>query len=115
MYSPKHHPSKPSQETKATIDMIKSDLDSGIKGEQTAIKYYENMVAVYGDYGCWRGIFTEILNDEREHLAKLLEAKRAVEEKEGTHVHEWKPIVKDGYKGIKCKICAEEQMTSELA
>lgn len=94
--------------------MIKSDLNLGIRGEQDAIKYYENMVAIYGDYG-WRGIFTEILNDEREHLAKLLEAKRAVEEKEGTHVHDWNPIVKNGYKGIKCKICGEEQMTSELA
>jgi rubrerythrin len=80
MYSPKTHPSKsgPSEETKATIDMIKSDLDSGIRDEQDAIKYYENMVALYGGYG-WRWIFEVILNEEREHLAKLLEAKRAIE------------------------------------
>jgi len=82
MYSPKHPPkSGPSTETKATIELIKSDLDSGITDEREAIRFYEHMIAIYGNYG-WRWMFTVILNEEREHLAKLLEAKRAVEEEE---------------------------------
>lgn len=84
MFSPKTHPSKPGsweEETKATIDMIKSDLDLGIRDEQDAIKYYENMVALYGNYG-WRRIFEVILKEERKHLEELLEAKRAVEQQE---------------------------------
>jgi len=80
MYSPQKKSSSVETTTR-TVELMKSDLDAGIKGEQDAIRYYENMAAIYGNYG-WRWIFEEILKDERDHLAKLLEAKRAVEEKE---------------------------------
>jgi len=80
MYSPQKKQNSSAETTRA-VELMKSDLDAGIKGEQDAIKYYENMVGIYGNYG-WRWIFEEILKDERDHLAKLLEAKRAIEEKE---------------------------------
>lgn len=84
MYSPPRHKSKKfcsPPETKAAIELMGSDLDSGITDEREAIRFYEHMVAIYGCYG-WRWMFQVILNEERAHLEKLLEAKRAVEEEE---------------------------------
>lgn len=78
MYSPRSQKGPPA-ETKAAIEFIISDLDLGIKDEREAIRFYEHMVATYGNYG-WRWIFQYILDQERQHLEKLLEAKRAVQE-----------------------------------
>jgi len=79
MYSPPRPSKKGSPaETIATIELMISDLESGITDEREAIRFYEHMIAIYGNR--WRWIFEVILNEERKHLAKLLEAKRAVEE-----------------------------------
>ena len=56
-------------ETKPVKDSI-DDLDALIKSEEEAIELYTRSISDAGD-GLEKGIYEEILKDEKEHLEKL--------------------------------------------
>jgi hypothetical protein len=64
---------------KGAIGFIRRDFDTLIRDEKLAIEAYTKMNSVYGSFG-WRKIFSDILNDEKEHLEKLQISLKAIDE-----------------------------------
>ena len=67
------------EETKGIMEVIVREFERLMLDEHRAIDAYEKMVNVYGKLG-WRRIFSDILNDEKEHLTKLRISLEAIKE-----------------------------------
>ena len=67
------------EETKGIMEVIVRDFERLMLDEYRAIDAYEKMLNVYGKLG-WRRIFSDILNDEKEHFTKLRISLEAIKE-----------------------------------